>query len=115
MKRPDLILHGLIALAWVSCCLGICIKIALLGNEDANIGKQRGADFKARTELVYEQDRLRADLERAASGPAIGHLVRTLGLPLEIKNEYQAGADIERQLSQSPQSSVITAAMKRTR
>jgi hypothetical protein len=83
MKRPDLIVHGFIALAWVSCCLGIGIKIALLGNEAAAAGKQRGADFKARTELVYEQDRLRAVFEQEACVPAIDQLVRTLDLPLQ--------------------------------
>lgn len=83
MKRLDLIVHGLIALAWVSCCLGISIKIALLGNEAATAGKQRGADFKARTELVYKQDRVRADLDRQACVPAIDQLVRTLELPLQ--------------------------------
>jgi hypothetical protein len=83
MRRPDLIVHGCIALAWVSCSLGICIKIALLGNEAATAGKQRGADFKTRTELVYQQDRLRAVFDREASQPAIEQLVRNLELPLK--------------------------------
>lgn len=83
MKRPDLYLHGFIALAWVSCCLGIGIKIALLGNEAATAGKQRGADFKARTELVYQQDRQRAVFDQEACLPAIDQLVRTLDLPLK--------------------------------
>ena len=83
MKRPDLYLHGVIALAWVSCCLGIGIKIALLGNEAAAAGKQRGADFKARSELVYQQDRLRAVFEQEACGPAINQLVLSLELPVK--------------------------------
>jgi hypothetical protein len=89
MKRPDLIVHGFIALAWVSCCLGIGIKIALLGNEAASAGKQRGADFKTRTELVYQQDRLRAVFEQEACEPAIRQLVRTLDLPLTSPNDRQ--------------------------
>jgi hypothetical protein len=83
MKRPDLIVHGVIALAWVSCCFAIAIKIALLGNEAAAAGKQRGADFKARTELTYEQERLRAEFDQQACVPAIDQLVRTLDLPLQ--------------------------------
>lgn len=83
MKRPDLIVHGLVALAWVSCCFAIAIKIALLGNEAAAAGKQRGADFKTRTELTYEQERLRAEFDRQACVPAIDQLVRTLDLPLQ--------------------------------
>jgi hypothetical protein len=83
MTRPDLIFHGVIALAWVSCCFAIAIKIALLGNEAAAAGKQRGADFKARTELTYHQDRLRAVFDQEACVPAIDQLVRTLDLPLQ--------------------------------
>lgn len=83
MKRPDLIVHGIIALAWVSCGLGVGIKVALLGNEAGAAGKQRGADFKARTELTYQQERLRAVFEQEACVPAIDQLVRTLDLPLQ--------------------------------
>lgn len=83
MKRPWLVVHGLIALAWVSCCFAIAIKIALLGNEAAAAGKQRGADFKTRTELTYEQERLRAVFDQQACVPAIDQLVRTLDLPLQ--------------------------------
>ena len=83
MKRPDLILHGLIAMVWISCVLGIGIKIALLGNQGATAGKQRGADFNARREMVYQQDRQRADFEREACAPAIDELVRKLELPLQ--------------------------------
>ena len=61
----------------------IGIKIALLGNQAATAGKQRGADFKARTEMVYQQDRQRAVFEQEACAPAIDQLVRTLELPLQ--------------------------------
>lgn len=93
MKRPDLILHGFIALAWVSCCLGIGIKIALLGNEAAAAGKQRGSDFKARTELLYQQDRLRAVFDREACRPNIDQLVHKLDLDLK---DPQATAAVNR-------------------
>jgi hypothetical protein len=83
MKRPDLIVHGCIALAWVTCCFAIAIKIALIGNEAAAAGKQRGTDFKARTELSYQQDRLRAVFDQEACAPAIDQLIRTLDLPLQ--------------------------------
>ena len=58
-------------------------KIALIGNEAAAAGKQRGSDFKARTELSYQQDRLRAVFDQEACGPAIDQLIRTLDLPLQ--------------------------------
>ncbi len=83
MKRPYLVLHGAIALAWVSCSLGISLKIALLGNESANLAKQRGADFKTRTDLVYKQERLRVTYEQEACIPALEQLVRTLNIPIQ--------------------------------
>ena len=83
MKRLDLAVHGILALAWFCCALGIGIKVALLGNQAATAGKQRGADFKARTEMVYQQDRQRAAFEQEACAPAIDQLVRNLELPLQ--------------------------------
>jgi hypothetical protein len=83
MKRPYLILQGVIALAWVSCSLGISLKIALLGNEAANLAKQRGADFKIRTELVYKQERIRASYDQEACVPALEQLVRVLNIPIQ--------------------------------
>jgi hypothetical protein len=83
MKRVDLFIHGVIALAWVGLTLGISLKIALLGNESAAIAKQRGADFKTRTELMYKQERLRVTFEKESSVPALEQLVRTLNLPIQ--------------------------------
>jgi len=83
MKRPYLALHGVIALGWVSCCLGISLKIALLGNEAATVAKQRGTDFKIRSELVYTQERLRVTYDKEACIPALEQLVRTLNIAIQ--------------------------------
>jgi hypothetical protein len=83
MKRVDYIIHGTIALAWVGLALGISLKIAVIGNESAAIAKQRGADFKTRTDLIYKQERLRVTFEKEACVPALEQLVRTLNLPIQ--------------------------------
>jgi hypothetical protein len=82
-SRIYLSAHGLIAIAWVSLALGISIKVALLGNLEAALAKQRGADFKTRSELAFTADRLRAILEQAASPVALELSLRQLGLPLQ--------------------------------
>ncbi len=81
--RLDYIVHGLIALAWISIALGISLKVALLGNESAGLAKQRGADFKIRTELAFKQDRLRAILDQATSPSSLEQAVRQLDLPIQ--------------------------------
>jgi hypothetical protein len=83
MKRLDLTAHGLIALVWVSCALGISLKVALLGNEAATAAHSRGVDFKTRSELAFKQDRLRTIFEQASCAPAISQIVRTIDLPLQ--------------------------------
>lgn len=81
--RIDLVVHGLIAIAWISAALGISLKVALLGNEAATLAKQRGADFKTRTELAFKEDRLRAIIDQATSPSALEQAVRQLDLPLQ--------------------------------
>jgi hypothetical protein len=81
--RVYLTAHGLIAISWVSLALGISIKVALLGNLEATLAKQRGADFKTRSELAFTADRLRAILEQAASPVALELSLRQLDLPLQ--------------------------------
>ena len=83
VPRIDLLVHGVVALVWVSLLLGIALKIALLGNEAGAAAKQRGADFKTRNDLVFRQDRLRAVIEQETCAPALEPLIRKLDLPLQ--------------------------------
>jgi|GEM_PF-2945897 hypothetical protein len=82
-SRVYLIAHGAIAIAWVSLALGISLKVALLGNLEASQAKQRGADFKTRSELAFTQDRLRAILDQASSPIALDLALHQLDLPLQ--------------------------------
>lgn len=75
-------LHTLLAAAWMTMALAIAIKTALLGNEEALLKKQRGSDLKARTELHYQNDRLRAAVDWQSSPPVLAATVRRLNLPL---------------------------------
>jgi hypothetical protein len=79
--RPELVVHGVIAIIWVSLALGICVKIALLGNEEANLGKQRGADFRTRNELAFTADRLRAVLDQETRPATLEQAMRQLSQP----------------------------------
>ena len=88
MRTPHF--HALLAGAWMTMALVIAIKTALLGNEQAVLQKQRGADLKARTELHYQNDRLRAAVDWQTSPPVLAETVRRLQLPLARPGETPA-------------------------
>lgn len=73
-------LHIALAACWITIALAIAVATALLGNEEAVLGKQRGADLKARNELVYTRDRLRAAIDWQASPPVLRETMRRIGL-----------------------------------
>ncbi len=75
-------LHILFAACWMALALAIGIKTALVGNEEAALAKQRGADLKARYELVAQNSRLRAYIDWQSSPPILAEVVRRLELPL---------------------------------
>ena len=80
-------LHALLAGAWMTMALVIAIKTALLGNEQAVLQKQRGADLKARTELHYQNARLASAVDWQTSPPVLAETVRRLQLPLARPGE----------------------------
>jgi hypothetical protein len=75
-------LHIGILVIWVSLALVLGLKVALLGSEEIALKKARGADLKARNDLIYQRDRAQSQLEYEASAPALDAAVRALGLPL---------------------------------
>jgi hypothetical protein len=76
-------IHLTIFAAWGLLALALGIKIALLGSEEAMLAKARGADLKARTDLAFQLDRMKSQLEVEASAPALETSLRHLGLPLQ--------------------------------
>jgi len=76
-------LHIVLILGWMSLALVIAMKTALLGNEQAALGKQRGADAKRRTELANQKDRLHAELDWRSSAPSLAEALKRLDLPLQ--------------------------------
>ncbi len=76
-------LHALIAGLWLALGLVLCLKIALLGNEEKALSKQRGADFSAKRELSHQLARSRSQLDYEASAPALESSIQQLNLPLQ--------------------------------
>jgi hypothetical protein len=83
MTRTELIAHIIVAAVWVSLAVVLGLKIALLGNEEAALRRQGGADRKAEVELGFQQDKLKSQLAFEASPPALEEAVRRLQLPLQ--------------------------------
>jgi hypothetical protein len=73
-------LHAALAACWLTIALAIAISTALLGNEEAVLAKQRGADLKRRDVLRYEHDRLRSAVDWQASPPVLRETMRRVGL-----------------------------------
>lgn len=80
--NPLIKAHILIGSVWVGLALIFALKVALLGNEEISLKKARGADLKSRTDMAYQVDRSKSQLDYEASGPALDDAIRTLGLPL---------------------------------
>jgi hypothetical protein len=74
--------HVAIASVWIVLALILALKVALLGNEEISLKKGRGADLKSRTDMAYQVERSKNQLDYEASGPALDDAIRTLGLPL---------------------------------
>lgn len=83
-------LHALLIGAWGSIALVVAIKTALLGAEDAALRRQQGADLKARREMAFQKDRLRAAIDWQTSPPILAETVRRLQLPLGRPGETPA-------------------------
>ncbi len=89
MSRPTLIVHALLAVIWIPLAVVLGLKIALLGNEKATLAKLRGADFKARTDLAFAQERMRSQLDYVASPPALEAAVKRLELKIGRQDARQ--------------------------
>ncbi len=82
--------HAVFLVLWIGLALSVAIHTALLGNEQAGLAKQRGGDRAKRMELVYQTDRLRAQLDWHASPPVLAEQVRRLGLAIQPPTSFAA-------------------------
>lgn len=73
-------LHIAFAACWLTIAIAIAVSTALLGNEETVLAKRRGTDLKARNELVYTRDRVRAAVDWQASPPVLRETMRRVGL-----------------------------------
>jgi hypothetical protein len=83
MTKTELVVHALIAAAWVGLAVVLGLKIALLGSEQAALDHGRGQDCKAQYDLGFQQERLKSQLAFEASPPSLEEAVRRLQLPLQ--------------------------------
>ncbi len=89
MSKIELVIHALIAAAWVGLAVVLGLKIALLGNEQAALDHGRGQDCKAQYDLSFQQDRLKSQLAFEASPPSLEEAVRRLQLPIQAPARAQ--------------------------
>jgi hypothetical protein len=83
MSNPALKTHLIIGGLWLALAFALMIKITMLGNEEQGLAKSRGNDLKARTDMAFQVDRLRSQLDVEASAPALDQAIRNLGMPLQ--------------------------------
>lgn len=82
MKITWSLVHGTVIAVWVVAALLLAVDTAMLGGEEAQLQRQRGADRKAQLDLLHRRDRLGAVVEREASPVLIEAAARRLDLPL---------------------------------
>ena len=81
--RSWLPIHLLIVGVWFIASFVLLVHITMLGNEEQLLAKSRGLDLKARTDMAFQVDRLRSQLDVEASAPALDTAIRTIGLQLQ--------------------------------
>ena len=93
------IVHGLAVATWVVAALLLSLHTAMLGGEEAQLERSRGADRKAQLDLLHRKERLSAVVEREASPAMLEAASRRLDLPLAppyADDEALSGAALAR-------------------
>ena len=75
-------IHAIVFVGWLTTALVVGVWTGVLGGEQDQLQRQRGADRKAQLELMHQRDRLQALLERESSPVLVERAVRRLDLPL---------------------------------
>lgn len=81
-KHIDLYLHGAIAFLWMSMAMGICLTMALHGNEKAALARSRGESLRSRADLICKKNRLHSIIDQQTSPTALDTASKTLNPPL---------------------------------
>ncbi|MDA3960373.1 MAG: hypothetical protein PF961_06260 [Planctomycetota bacterium] len=87
------IIHGTVFAAWLVAALLLAVSTAMLGGEEAQLQRQRGADRKAQLDLLHRRERLSAVVEQESSPALVERAVKRLELDIEPARMalYQAG------------------------
>ena len=82
-------IHSAVLAIWVIAALLLAVDTALLGGEEAQLKRQRGADRKAQLELLHQRERLGAVVEHAASPALVEEAAERIGL--DVRNPDTSG------------------------
>lgn len=85
--------HGLAVAAWVVAALLLSLHTAMLGGEEAQLQRSRGADRATQLDLLHRRERLSAVVEREASPALLEAAARRLALPLRAPRPADDGFD----------------------
>lgn len=75
-------IHSIVFASWVVAALLLALHTAMLGGEEAQLERARGADRKAQLDLLHRRERLSAVVDREASPAMLEAAARRLDLPL---------------------------------
>lgn len=89
-RRGLILLHLAVLLAWGGSVLYLAITTTLMGTEENRLRLQMGADRQARKQLIYERERIQADLDRAQQPALLRAAIKRLELPLEERTQRLA-------------------------
>lgn len=78
----DVRFHLALAGVWIGAAIALGMAITLASGEKQALARRRGVDYKERTDLLAQHDRLRTEIDWLASRPSLEQAVNRLGLPL---------------------------------
>lgn len=89
-RNPEARFHLALAGVWLGVAVALCLGIVLASGEQQALARRRGSDFKERSDLTAQQDRLRTEIEWLASRPSLEQAVMRLGLPISAPSRFAA-------------------------
>jgi hypothetical protein len=86
--NPEARFHLAFAALWGGVVIALCLAIVLASGEQQALARRRGADFKQRSDLLAQQERLKGEIEWLASRPSLEQAVMRLGLPISPPSRF---------------------------
>lgn len=86
--NPEARFHLALGFVFGGSVVALCLGIVLASGEQQALARRRGADFKERSDLMAQQERLKSEIEWLASRPSLEQAVMRLGLPISPPNRF---------------------------